>query len=293
MTIKEQLGKLKENWLLIAIVIVILVVMSGLGNIGNVGTQIASSIAPGATDSFKGVGVSSSIAYPGPSNNFAPNVQDRLITKNSYMSSQVENGMFADADSRVKSIVRASSGYMLSDNANKYDSGWKAYSVGYYNIKVDAKKYDSVVSQLKTIGEVQSFNENAEDITGTYTDLQTQLKTEQGKLDSYKSLYNEATLVADKITLTTTIADEETTIAYLQNEIDNMDKQVSYSTISFTLTEKQSGYAAISFVKLSDLAVAIVGSTVSLIMLVAWIIPWAIVLWLIVFAYRKLRKHKK
>jgi thiol-disulfide isomerase/thioredoxin len=57
-------------------------------------------------------------------------------------------------------------------------------------LKVDVDNYYSVVSQLKEIGEVKYFNSNAQDVTGSYEDLETELVAQVDdkiRLDASKS----------------------------------------------------------------------------------------------------------
>ena len=111
----------------------------------------------------------------------------------------VKRGSFKNAEKRVKSIITASNSFLLNENVNRYGTGLSSYYRGSYQIKVEANKYDSVISQLKDIGEVTSFNENARDVTGRHTNLQIELEAEQERLLRYKEMYAQATDVSDKI----------------------------------------------------------------------------------------------
>ena len=293
MAIKDQLLKIKENWLLVGIVLVVLLFMSG-GNIPLITSKIATSglgfekaSVSDASYSRSGYG----IAPPQPVyGDFAPDVADRKITKSSSLSTEVETGTFNDAVLRLKSIVKSSNSYLLNENVNKYDSGWKSYYSGNYQIKVDTKKYDDVTSQLKGIGEIKSFNENAEDITASHKNLQIELSAEKERLARYNKMYSEAILVADKLQLSDRIFEQERTIQYLEDALKNINQQVDYSTIYVTLNEKQPKYSNIKFVKFSELVERLVASINSLLSLLFIAIPYviaALVLWMIVRFFRR------
>src|SRR3989344_2468845 len=211
-----------------------------------------------------------------PQGDFAPEVSERKITKTASMTNEVRQGAFRDAEAKLKSIVSSSNSYLLNENVNKYETGWKNYYNGYYTIKVDTKKYSDVVLQLKGIGEVKSFNENAEDITGSYTNSKIELDAEKQRLERFRKMYDEATLVADKIQLNDRIFDLERRIKYLEDSLKGMDKQVDYSTIYVTITEKQSEYAGIVFVKFSELVRNLVSSINGLFSLVFIALPYAV-----------------
>ncbi len=294
MAIKDQLNKLKENWLLIVLIIVVVAVMSPAMSLFSGTVSYAMNKGYGydtyAEADYAG-GMRSAPYYPSYDEGFAPDVEERIVTKTSSMSTEVERGKFQSSQAVLKSIVSAADGFILNENVNKYDEGWKAYYSGYYTIKVPTESYESVLAQLRDIGEVQSFNENAQDVTGRYTDLQTQLETERARLERYEQMYEKATEVEDQITLNDRIFNQERTIKYLEDAIDNIDKRVDYSQISFSMSEKRSGYANIMFVKFSELVKNLVDSTSSLLRFIFNIIPWAIVLLIIRFIWIRLKKR--
>lgn len=290
MAIKEQLNKLKENWLLIVIVLVVLGFpnFGGLGNLGSISSMSKDS-------GYEKTGIQE-LAYsrfspimPPSYGDFAPEITQRMITKSATMTTEVETGSFKNAESMIKSIVTSTNSYLLNQNVNKYDSGSKSYYSGNYQIKVDSKKYDDIAAQLKSIGEVKSFNENSEDITASYKNLNIELEAEKERLSRYNKMYDEAALIADKIQLSDKIFDEERTIKYLEDSLKNVNQQVDYSTIYVTLNEKQPKYANIEFIKFSALVRRLVESISSLLTLIFVIAPYAvaaIILWITVRFFR-------
>ena len=293
MGINDQLNKLKDNWLLIVLVLVVMVFMSGGNNLISNTRYAMDSYAGGIAEMADYGYAEKSVAYyPGYNDNFAPEAEERIVTKTSSMSTEVERGKYKSSESVLKSIVIASKGFILNENVNQHDEGWKAYYSGYYTIKVPTESYASVLSQLKEIGEVKSFNENAADVTGRYTDLNTQLETEKARLARYEEMYEGAEDIEDKINLNDRIFNQERTIRYLENAIDNIDKRVDYSQISFSMTEKRSGYANIYFVKFSALTKNLVDSTSNLLRFLFSILPWAVVFLIGRFVWKRLKKRQ-
>lgn len=290
MTFKEQLLKLKENWLLAVLVIVVLLFASFGGN-NSFGSM---------TKSYGGIYAESAMMAPNSakmsydSGSFAPEVQERKITKNTWMSSDIDRGGFKTAEEQLKNIVKSTSSYLLNENTNLYGSGKTAYYSGSYQIKVDTQKYDSIVSQLKQIGEVTSFNENAADITERYTDLKSELESEQARLKKYNEMYTQATDINDKITLADKIFNQERTVKYLQEALENVNEKVDYSSISVTLTEKQSNYMGIVLVSFGQLVRSLVDSFNNLLELIFVVLPYAVaagLVWIVVKIVRKRRRR--
>jgi len=292
MTFKEQLMKLKENWLLAVLIVVILLVASFASSGNNFMSRNVFSQAYGGTMMESAIAPSSAKMGYAMDSGFAPNVQERKITKNAYMGSEVERGAFQTAEEQLKMIVKSSDAYLLNENSNLYGEGKRAYHYGNYEIKVDTKKYDAVVAQLKQIGKVTSFSENSADITQTYVDTKTQLEAEQSRLKKYQEMYAQAVNINDKIQLTNSIFDEERTIKYLQEALSNVDQRVDYSTINVAISEKQSSYANIVVVTFGQLITSLVDSFNTLLKLIFAVLPYAIaagLIWLVV----KLVKGKK
>lgn len=233
MGIKEQLIKLKDNWLLIAIVVVVFIFVSGMFSGSGLTRGLggySQELAPAGGEAFSKMAYDSSYAeeYPSPDEGFAPEETVRKVVKTSSMSTEVGRGSFYESENKLLGIVKSSGSYLLNQNVNKYGTDRKSYYIGSYQIKVDVKNYDSVVAHLKEIGEVQSFSENSEDVTESYTDLKIEIESEKSRLKRYEAMYAEAKEVADKIELNDRIFDLERSIKYMEDALENIDERVDY-----------------------------------------------------------------
>ncbi len=289
MGVKEQLLRLKENWLIAILILFLLFAISGVND-------IITPLFGNAAYMTQGIASESAIYqekayYPYPSQDFAPGVEERKITTTATLSTEIKRGTFEESESKLKGILSSSGSYLLNENAQKYGTGRKAYKQGNYQIKVESDKYDSVVSQLKEIGELSSFSQNAEDVTGSYTDAEIELQAEKERLARYMSMYEEAKEVADKIELNDRIFEQERRVKYLEDSIKNIGQRVDYSAIYFTMSEKQSEYANIAFVKFSELVRNLVGSFNALLKMVFILAPWTIALLLIAFIWKLFKRR--
>src|SRR3989344_2174909 len=245
MALKNQFQKLKENWLLLALVVVVLVVFSGLNPTQTFTNKIAMDESVDLTASRS----SSFVPYY---DNFAPEAAQRFITKTSSLSTEIKRNTFQETDSKVKDLTKGFNAIIINENQNKNGEGKTSYLSSSYTMKVETSKYDSLVSQLKTIGEITYFNENSDDITDQ-------------------------------------IFEEERTIKYYEEALENVNNQVSYSTVYLTITEKRSDFANAAFIKFSQIVTSFVDSINSLINLIFVLIPWAIALLIIWLIYRKFK----
>lgn len=299
MSFKKQIKTLKENWLIIVLVLGILILpnLSTPVNMINRGILSASSKA-GVVYDYDLEKIAYDESYsgsisPGYNNrDFAPDELDRKIVKTASLSTETKRGEFKANEQMLKSIVSSSGSLIINENVNKYGENLNSYYYGYYSIKVPVTKYPDVLTQLKSIGEIQSFNENSDDITGSYTNVQIELEAEKERLKRYNALFAEAEDMEDKINLNDRIFNQERIIKYYEERIENMDQTIDYSTISFTMKEKQSEYANIALVKLSQLVRNLVGSFNGLLSLIFVLLPWLLFGGIILVIYRKVRKKK-
>ena len=294
MGIKKQFAKIKENWLLIILAIILFIFMSGgSGFLDNIVTQSGfdNSWSLGAMESMAFTDSAKGGYYPGPaSSDFAPEVEERKIVKTASLSTEIKKGLFKDAENSLKNIIVSSDSYLLNEQVSKRGDKRKSYYYGSYQLKVDTKKYDSVISQLKEIGKVESFNENMNDVTGRYTNTEIEIEVEKQRLLRYEEIYNNAKSVSDQIDLSDRIFNQERTIKYLEDSLKNIDQRVDYSTIYFVMNEERSEYYDVVFVKLSSLVRSLVGSFNNLFQLVFVLIPWGIALIVIRFGWKFFRK---
>jgi hypothetical protein len=296
MGIGDQWSKIKDNWLIIVIVLILLVVLASFSSCSLLNSG-ARSISSGYTDSYAGAGLQNTLSkstsgsyYPSYNSNFAPEQTDRKITKSANMNSEVPKGTFASAESKLKNVISSSGSFLLNQNVYTSDAGNDAYKSGTYYIKVDASKYDAVIAQLKDVGDIKSFQESATDITGQYVNTKLDLEAEKTRLERYKQMYDQATIISDKIALSDKMFDQERTISYLEDSMNNVNQQVSYSSISVSLNEKRSTYADVAFVKFSNLVKTCVGSINALFYIIVVLLPFAVVallIWLIVHLVRR------
>lgn len=297
MTFKEQINKIKDNWLIIALIVLALFASGAMQSL-----NASTSFQVADAGFLKGISYNSEIAgsaarmsssYYSPSSDFAPDVTDRKITKTSSLSTEVENGKFAESEAKLKSIVTNADAFLLNENSNKYGKDKKTYYVGSYQVKVDVAKYDATIALLKEIGDVTYFNENSNDITGQYVNNEKQLEIEKEKLARYKAKLNETKDVSEWIDLSDRIASEEYMVKYYQDLLTKQDLQVQYSTVYVTITEKQATFSNIVFVTFENLIKNLVDSFNTVVSLIFTLIPWAIVFWIGLLVYRKMNKSNK
>lgn len=291
MTVKEQVNRLKENWLLLLLVVLlVLFAMGGTNIFGSVGgvSKMASMNAPDFAYESAGGGYGRSYDQ-----GFAPEIEERIILKTANMNAEVERGAFQEEERRLRSIVEQHDGFILNENANRNGEGATGHYTGSYQLKIPVAEYDEAVAALKGIGKVTGFRENAVDITGQYLSVEDELDAERGRLTRFIAMLDDATRVEDKIQLTDRIYDLERSIKHLEERLEKMDDRVDYADISVTLTEERSSYMGLRFVRMGELVRLFVESLSNLFRVVFALLPWAIALLIVRIFWRIFRRSSE
>ncbi len=297
MSFKEQLQKLKENWLLIVLGLLILVVLfSFVGGGINLKAGNSRDSAMYGNLMYDMPAQQSRMYSTDPysqkqTSDFSPEVEVRKITKSLNLRLETNVGKFNEIDVRIKSIANTSNSYILSENTTSRKSGSRNIYTGNYTIKVDSIKLDDMVLQLKDLGTVISLNQSATDVTGSYTRTEVEIKIEKDRLKRYLDIYETAN-EDGKLKLIDRIFDQERRIKYLEDSLKNIDQRVEYSTITLTVFEKYN-YSNIVFVKFSDLVRTLVNGINNVLKIVFGVIPYAIFAYLIYLFTKLFRRRKK
>lgn len=220
---------------------------------------------------------------------FAPDVEEREIAKTATLSTEIQRGTFEQRSLQLRSIVDVAQGFILNENIREVRDARR----GDYSIKVPADSYDSVTQQLKDLGDVESFTENARDVTGQYVNADIELEVEQERLARLQTLYDERGGLDDKLRLEKAIFDQERKIKYLEESLERLDQRVTYSTLSVSLYEKENALADVGFVRFAELVRTFISSLQLLLYFLFAVLPWAFIAALGLLVYRFIKRRPK
>ena len=248
MQIKNQLNKLKDNWLLILILLIIV---------------FGSNLNFSQINAFESISVSKSFS-----------AEERIVTSSINLKVEVNN--YQEKEIELKNLIQENNAILSNQNINKKDK------LGSFSIKVPSKNYDVFISAAKDLGKVISFNENKRDITDQYLNNKQELNLEKSRLAKFEKMLKDATEVKDKVQLTDRIFDLERRIKYLEENSERNDKLVDYITIWVNIYEKR-----YDFVTFSNLIDNLVNNFNLLFKFLFGIIPWLIAFFIGKWIYRK------
>ncbi len=131
--------------------------------------------------------------------------------------------------------VDAANGYLEStEQSGSKDSG-NRYT--YYTARIPAENYRSFLTAAGEAGNVTSLNENAQDITTQYVDVEARLKALNDQRDRLNALADKAETTADLLEIESQLSDVQYQLENYTRQMRLMDNQVSYSTVDISLRE--------------------------------------------------------
>lgn len=114
--------------------------------------------------------------------------------------------------------------------ANDYESASASLS-----LRIPANKLDSVVEQLKELGNVNYISLNAADVTQQVNDIDARIAALETSVNRLTELMAKAETTADLITIEDSLSSRQAELDGLIAQRDYMSDQVSYSTVELAL----------------------------------------------------------
>lgn len=280
-----------KNWRNYLIVLLVLMVIGGnfFTSFLPLGTTSVAQYGK-SMESYDSVGNSVSrggIYYD--SGSFAPDASERKRIKSGSIS--VESSKYDYDKVNLNNLIVANNGIVLNENEYKYNDDYRSLSL---QVKVPADKFDSVVAQIKSYGEVESVNVYVNDVTGSYEDYSDRVKRYEDQIVVYKAMLGKQNLtIKEEIEIQQRIDQLEDSIFYLNKQIGSIDERVEYSDLSISLQEKPSVWSEIDFLGLRDgfkmFMDSLQGGIKTILNLLGFILPFG----LVYLIYRLTKKFAK
>lgn len=158
--------------------------------------------------------------------------KDKKVIKNGSMKFEVEN--LEKVKRQVNTILLNAEGYYENEQYNAYGSRI-TYTL---KLRLPNIKFDSAVISLEQgIGDLQTKNINAEDVTEEYYDLTMRLENNLAYLSTYKEILETARSVKDVLEVQEKIRRIEEEVETKKGRIKYINDQVKYSSLDLELTE--------------------------------------------------------
>ncbi len=157
-------------------------------------------------------------------------------------SVNIETTAFDEALTKLEALVRRYGGFVESSSIN--GSNYYAQARGYassrsadYVLRVPSDRFQELMDSFSELGNVPYSHSYSENITAQYYDVEARLTACRTQETRLLEMMEKAETVQDLIKLEDRLADLRYQIESLQSTLKNWDRQVSYSSISVSLSE--------------------------------------------------------
>ena len=168
-------------------------------------------------------------------------LEDRKLIREIYLS--METLEFDETLQSLENKLSELGGYIQNssiDGGNTYyDDAYNRQSnrYAYLTIRVPADQADAFLSAAQSYGNILSQTENLEDVTLSYTDLETRRKSLETERDRLLELLETATDLDGIIQLEARLSEVQYEIESLVSSLKNYDNRIDYATITIDISE--------------------------------------------------------
>ncbi len=163
-----------------------------------------------------------------------------LIIKTGYMSLAVADVPKAIDD--IVGLIKTRGGEEVNRNVSKNNYMYQAREVvsfvGSVTVRVPSDKFEESLSALKQVGEVESQQVNAQDVTEEYVDIQAQLKNYRATEAQYLEIMKRAEKIQDVLEVQRELGNVRSQIDRLEGRTKYLQQSSAKSTITVNLTTK-------------------------------------------------------
>jgi hypothetical protein len=154
--------------------------------------------------------------------------EDRKIIRNAQITLKVQNAQ--QTQNALQDLVGRHNGIVNSLNMDKLEDGSRR---GVMVFSVSPESLDTVLEEIRKLGEVDSENQSASDVTNQYTYLQSRLATyEVQRQRLQKDLKKSTPDSENNLYLEGQISNIEENMNALQSSLKELDKQSFMSTVT-------------------------------------------------------------
>jgi hypothetical protein len=160
------------------------------------------------------------------------NYGDKLIYTYSVNVETTDYDYFVQ---RINDYVFMIDGYI--ESSDYYKSDTTNLRTLYINIRVPSDMRGNMLASLEDGGNVTKVNVSTDDVTLSYVDIESRMKTYQSEIDELDKLAEQTTDVDELLRIHEQMLDIQSDIDSYQSQLNVMDNKVDYSTFDVKISE--------------------------------------------------------
>lgn len=173
--------------------------------------------------------------------NVVPKMPTRVV-KSGTVDLQVPIGQAGDTISRISSQAGTLQGFVSTSSIQNTPAPGPGVSPppasGSVTVRVPVSSFEGMVSFVQKLGTPTSVSTSGQDVTNSYVDLQARIGSLQAARTQFEQILARATTIGDILSVENQINDLQTQVEQLQGQLNVLDDQTSYSTLTVNVSEQ-------------------------------------------------------
>lgn len=163
-------------------------------------------------------------------------LSERKIIKSASL--RYETRTYDDFLASLSACIRVHGGYIESQESYG-GSPYNTYSTrsAYMTVRIPLDTYDTFMSEAGTLGSITYKSENSTDVTMSYVDTESRIKSLRTEYDALIAILEKADKLEDVLSLQSRISEVTYELETYEAQLRKYDDLISYCTVSIDVTE--------------------------------------------------------
>ncbi len=163
-----------------------------------------------------------------------PQDTNRKIIYTTWMQLQAKD--FNETAGAVQAAVEKAGGYISSKFV--YDQPYEdSVPYGTFECRIPQENYSDFIGEVGDVGYVLSLEENSEDVTLNYVDIEARITSLRTQEESLMAMLEQASDVDTLVIIQTSLMEVQYQIESYTSQIRTLDDLISYSTVTIDIEE--------------------------------------------------------
>ncbi|NPV58859.1 MAG: DUF4349 domain-containing protein [Actinobacteria bacterium] len=156
------------------------------------------------------------------------------VIKTALVRMELGKGDYGSVREDAVAAAKAVGGYVEDESSSRDGDGFTHATL---TLRVPADKFDELLEEVSSLGEVTSSQVKTEDVSEEYVDLESRLRHLETQEQFYLSLISKAQTIQEMISIREHLDSIQLEKERLQGRKNFLDNQVGFSTITLSVDE--------------------------------------------------------
>ncbi len=173
----------------------------------------------------------------GTSSTGTPSILEQLqlkVIKTALVKLELGKGDYSSLREDAVAAAKAAGGYVEDESSSRDGDGFTHATL---TLRVPAEKFDELLEEVSSLGEVTSSQVRTQDVSEEYVDLESRLRHLQNQEQFYLTLISKAQTIQEMISIREHLDSVQLEKEQVQGRMNFLDQQVGFSTLTLSVDE--------------------------------------------------------